>query len=143
MYIADASGRVKRTKIVCARVLSSRPREATGRANPNPGAGALPLLQPPRHRHIACPGEAWSTSAAVGSSHPLAPGGGACRLLGTERGIAVGHHSDADRRHGKRWWRAATTSVEVVARRNHIGGGGGARWRLSSSGDPVSCGVAR
>jgi hypothetical protein len=115
MYKADASRWVKRTKIVYAHVLSSRPHEATGRANPDLGAGTLPLFIPPRCRHIACPGEAWSALAAVGSPRPLAPGGGACRLLGTERGIAAGRHDGADRRRGKRWWHAATTSVEVVA----------------------------
>jgi hypothetical protein len=98
MYIANVSGRLKRTKIVCARVLSSRPHEATGRAKPDPGAGALlPLLLPPRRRHTTCPGEAWSAPEAAGSPRPLAPSGGAGRLLGTERGIAAGRHDGADR----------------------------------------------
>jgi hypothetical protein len=98
--------------------LSRRPREATRRANPNPTAGPLPLLLP----HPAAATSRVRLKHGLhrrrrSSPRPLAHSGGAGRRLGPERGVAVGHHDGADRRHGR---------ISGIVRR-----GGGGRWILA------------
>jgi hypothetical protein len=154
MYIANASGRVKRTKIVCARVLSSRPHETTGRAKPDPGAGALlpssshlaaatPRVQAKpglRRKRRGLPVLLLLVAARAdssGQSVASLPGVTTARIGDAASG------GGAPQPHRWRWWRSMATVLvgrSCVVRRGQMEAIGGSLWgSIDGSGRPDFC----